>query len=90
MSAVLIDGAPINYAKAPANLRGSLERYIEHRIAPGGFLTAFLSNDLMDALRRADEENKAQFHEIAVFLYNYTPIGCYGSPQRVADWLKGL
>lgn len=38
-------------------IKESLRLYIEHRIQPGGFLTSVLSNDLFDAVARADYEN---------------------------------
>ena len=88
-SPATVDGLPVQYEKAPENCRGSLMRYIEYRIPPGGFLTALLSNDLMDAIGRADHINKEQFHEIASWLYNYAPPDCFGSRRKVADWLSG-
>lgn len=86
---VVVNGGLVQYEKAPENCRDSLMRYIEHRIPPGGFLKAFLSNDLIDAMGRADHINKEQFHEIASWLYSYAPSDCFGSCQKVAAWLSG-
>lgn len=85
---ILVNGAPVEYDRAPENCRGTLERYIEHGIPTGSFMQAFLSNDLMDAMRRADNQNAHQFHAIASWLYNYAPPNCYGSPKMYADWLQ--
>ena len=65
----------------------SLKRYIEHRIPTGGFLEAVLSNDLKEAIGRADEDNMRVLPEIVGWLYNEAPSSCWGSPQRVKEWL---
>lgn len=52
----------------------------------GGFLRALLSNDLMGAFARADEQNAAAMHKWCIFLHNYAPAGCYGSPEAVRQW----
>lgn len=77
----------IRYDSLPDHLRDGMRLYIENGIQPGGFLTAFLSNDLMGATGRADENSRAGFFQIAAFLYNDAPQGCHGSPNRVRDWL---
>ena len=73
----------------PDYTRDSLIRYVEHRIAPGGFLCAVLSNDLFGALGKADESNSAAIVEICRFIYNELPNGCWGSEERVNSWLAG-
>lgn len=83
-----VDGLPIQYDRAPRNCRDTLERYIEHRIPMGSFLTAFASNDLFDAMSRADDVNRLQFFELCSWFYNYAPPMCYGSPEKVANWLN--
>lgn len=87
-SPVSVNGAPIDYDRAPENCRGTLMRYIEHGIPMGSFMTAFLSNDLMEAIGRADETNLRQFMEIAQFLYSYAPSQCFGSRAKVAAYAE--
>lgn len=65
-----------------------LLKYIFDRIEPGSFLRAFLENDLMEALGRADDINVRHFREIATFLYSYVPGICKGSRERVDRWLS--
>jgi hypothetical protein len=72
-----------------AHLEGPLQRYFENRIAPGGFLTAVLSNDLVGAVSRADQQNRSLIPEIVIFLYNRAPAGAWGNEDRVARWLRG-
>lgn len=72
----------------PPYMWGGVERYMVNRIAPGHFLLALLSNDLMEAFARADDENAANMRRYCQFLYNYAPRGSYGSPVAVRDWLN--
>jgi hypothetical protein len=67
---------------------GAVERYFVIRIPPGGFLTALLSNDLMESFARADDENADNMRQWAMFLYNYAPQGSFRSPDAVRRWLN--
>jgi len=71
----------------PQRMRGALHRYLAHGIAPGHFLSAVLSNDLREAVARADEENMRILHSYIRFLYNYAPLGSWGSQQCFENWL---
>ncbi len=66
---------------------GPLERYINHHILPGGFLTAVLENDLKEACARADLENRRKLFEYIQYLYNEAPMQAWGSPEKVAAWV---
>lgn len=91
-SEVMVNGKPVHYAAKsllPAHMQGPMQRYIEDRIEPGGFLTAVLSNDFMEAASLADETNQRYLYYIARWLYNYAPSDCYGSPEKVEAWLTG-
>lgn len=72
----------------PANMRGGMRRYLEHGIPPGGYLTAVLCNDLMDAMGRADLTSRATMFELTSYLYNDTPMNCRGSKERVKEWCE--
>lgn len=80
-----------NLHMLPAHMRGGMQRWIEHGHAsmPGSFLSAVLSNDLMEALSRADIENARSLPQYATYLFNYAPWDCYGSPEKFKAW-KGL
>lgn len=77
----------INYDRLPAHMREGAQRYIEKGIKGGSFMTAVFSNDFMGAYRCADDENIAAMRDWAMFLHNQAPRGCYGSPERVKDWI---
>lgn len=69
------------------NFRGLLKDYaIKHRKL-GGFLTSCLENDFVQAAGRADWLSRQFLPEIAMYIFNYLPSGCWGSPEKVAAWL---
>ena len=72
----------------PPHMHAAITDWIERGWQPGDFLTALLSNDFMEACGRADEHNLAALSAWAVYLYNYAPAGCYGSPGNVEAWCK--
>lgn len=53
----------------------------------GGFLRAFLANDLMDAVGRADNMNQLLFNEIAKLVYNDIPGNCHGDYEIYVGWI---
>lgn len=74
----------------PDYMQGGLIRYYDSRIPPGDFLTAVLSNDLMEAYNRADENNQHSMRAYVVWLYNCAPGRAgYGSYDAVKTWLNG-
>jgi len=77
----------IDYGRLPAHMQDGMRRYIERGIPPGSFQRAVLSNDFMEAFKRADHVNTAAMVEYARFLHNQAPRGCFGSPQHVSDWI---
>ena len=74
--------------RIPEDTVESLILYAWQGAPPGGFLTAFLSNDLMDAGARADDRHQECFVRLVGFVYNEMPIGCHGSHETVAAWVE--
>ena len=79
----------MHQCNVPVNLRDGLVMWLEHRLMPGGFLTAALSNDLMQACARGDPETIKGLRNLMTFINCHAPRGSYGSPQNVRDWQKG-
>ena len=75
--------------RIPPHMIDAIDRYVEHRIPPGSFTTALLSNDLMAAADKGDDINRRLLWEYCFLLYNHLPSGCYGSPEAVSAWLRG-
>lgn len=70
----------------PEHMQGAMERWIEHGMLPGSFLQAVLSNDLFDAVGRADDLNRRILPDYVVYLYSYAPSECFGSREKVQQW----
>lgn len=72
----------------PEYMIDGLIRYVFDRVPPGSFLMAVLENNLMRAMECADETNSRCLKAYAMFLYNYVPMSCKGSPEKVEAWLS--
>lgn len=72
----------------PNSVRESLDRYVNQGIKPGGFVTAVLENNLMEAIGRADHINIEFLKDICGHIYNNLPAPCHGSPAKVQAWLE--
>jgi hypothetical protein len=73
----------------PVHLHEGLIYYGVHRVQPGEFLLAVLSNDLRESFARADEESAAGMQAIVTWVYNEIPAAAWGSPGAVRSWLAG-
>ncbi len=82
----VFDGEP-NWSLIPEHMHEGIRTYVEQARPPGDFLRALLSNDLQRTLRHADSENLAALGDWLMFVWNYVPSNCWGSPEIVAKWL---
>ena len=71
----------------PDRMMGAVRRYIEDGTPPGDFLTAVIRNDLKEACGRADEENIGNLPAYVAYFYNEAPASCWGSPEKMRDWM---
>ena len=79
----------VNYDKVPvAGMVSSVKMYIEEGFMCGHFLTALFSNDLVGVYSRGDKANTEAMKKWVTFLFNYAPASCWGSKQRVKDWIS--
>lgn len=67
----------------------AINRYVEYRYEPGGFVRSVLENDLKGAFGSADMDNRRYMFEIVQYCYNEIPSICWGSKEAVNDWLNG-
>lgn len=71
----------------PHHLRDGLIRHVMEGGRTGGFLTACLKNDFVDAVCRAgDDLTKADLIAIAKWIYNEAPSKSWGSAAAVEQW----
>jgi hypothetical protein len=66
-----------------------LERYVNDRSEPGSFGMAILTNNLSAAFRCADHFNLEHMKEIVHCLIWNLPAICWGSEEKVINWLEG-
>lgn len=72
--------------QVPDHLREGIIGHVLQGRPTGDFLTACLSNDLLDASCRADPVSLHNLPSVMRFLYNNCPGQCWGSPEKVAAW----
>lgn len=79
----------LNYQKIPVHyMLSGMQRYVEHGIEPGSFLTAVLCNDLKGAVANADDNNIQELVEWVRFCWNELPANIWGSPEKVAAHIE--
>ena len=78
----------LEMAEVPHHLRDAILRYLLGGIRPGGFLQAVISNNLFEAMARADEDSRKGLFLVCSFFYNDAPAPCFGSPAKMETWLE--
>jgi len=71
------------------DIKDAIDRYVEDKCPTGDFLRAVLSNNLMEAMGRADKDNRRDLFAICSYIHNEIPSVCHGSPEIVKKWLSG-
>ncbi len=71
------------YRYISPNTIDTINSYVTKGLPAGGFVTAVLENNLLQAFARADDMNTAHMREIVTYCYNEIPSGCWGSPDKV-------
>ena len=77
-----------DYGRLPPHIRGGVKRYIEEYIPPGDFLQAVICNKLKESFMYADDINIDRMFSIVNFFYNDAPLICWGSEERMNNWLR--
>ena len=78
------------YKNIPSYVITALEYYVSDRHSTGGFLNAVLTNDLFRAVGKADNESMKALRGIVTLIHCHVPAICWGSKERVRDWLNGV
>lgn len=78
-------------SRIPQQLMKQLDTWVQHGVAPSGFLRSVITNDLKLTFEQAltNTDLLAALPDIMVYLYNYTPNDAWGSPQVLDSW-RGL
>ncbi len=70
----------------PPYMYEDIKRYVIQGGSFGDFLTALFSNDFMAILVCADDVDLLLIRNYRYLLFNHTPAGCHGSPERMKSW----
>jgi hypothetical protein len=77
-----------NDYRIPEHTQTALSDYIERGIPVGGFLHAVLSNNLFDAVGKADGQNLPALKDITGWIFTQAPQGSWGSEALVLRWIQ--
>ena len=72
----------------PGHMHGALAHYVVNHCPTGGFLRAVLSNNLTQAVIRADNRNREAITAYVGFLYDHVPSNCWGSLETYNAWIE--
>lgn len=72
----------------PRTMWESIVEYIVVGRITGAFLAALLSNDLLLAVKKADEVNIQRLRDYVSFLEGCAPVGCYGTSAAYQSWIR--
>ena len=76
------------YRDIPDRIMEGLMNWANHGYHPGGFLTAVLKGDLLNAVCKADDEVRNHLPAIVRFVWNQMPNGCHAlAAPSVAETL---
>lgn len=75
-------------AGVPDHLIEGLQRYIVDGIRPGSFLQAVITNNLREAVFKADPDSLAGLPRVVAFMLWDAPDACWGSQSIMADWIS--
>ncbi len=78
----------MGYEQINPRIIASIRRYADEHCPTGHFVGAVLSNNLVGACARADNDNIRVIPEIVKYVYNEIPGSCWGSPEKVKAWLE--
>lgn len=72
----------------PEGMHDGYVLYLVWGFHPGSFLVAVLSNNLLEAFKRADVFNREAMFQHVAFLCDNAPADAWGSPENVAAWVQ--
>jgi hypothetical protein len=73
-------------ALVPQHLWRGIINHVIDGSPTGDFLSSLFDNDLLNAVCRADETTLAGLRNLMLFMHNYAPQRCWGSPELAQRW----
>jgi hypothetical protein len=75
-----------DYRLINADIKQTIDLYVNDKCPTGGFVNAVLDNNLVEAIARADSDNLPNLPHIVSYCYNKIPSECWGSKEKVKKW----
>ena len=72
----------------PGRMMGGIRRYVQYGIIPGDFLQAVISNNLVEAVKKADYGNIDNLPAYASYLHEEVPSNIWGSKEIMLKYSK--
>jgi len=72
----------------PPRILEAINDFVWYGVKPGSFVSSVLSNDLIDAVVYADDISLQAIRPICKYVYNAVPSKCWGSREKVQDYIK--
>lgn len=80
--------AALAASRIPDYMQSVVLEWIHDGRPVGNFLGAVIDNDLKEACKRADLQNRYLIFDYVEFFYNRAPMMCWGSPENRAAWAE--
>lgn len=74
--------------KIPDNIKNAIDLYVETGRPAGSFTMGVLANDLTKAVQHADPTSLAHLREIVGYCVWDIPSNCWGSHEKVKEWIE--
>lgn len=74
------------YGRIPASTIQALRNYEDYGISPGGFLSALLQDNLIEAAKLADQTSLNTLGAVVDYMFNEMDHECYGSKEKYQEW----
>lgn len=78
------------YNRIPPAVREAIDAWVEKGWQPGHFVTGVLTNNLFEAIGRADVYSMAALPAICGYVFNELPSACWGSVEKCQEWAKSF
>lgn len=73
-------------ANVPSHMHHVVLDWVANGRTYDDFFSSIVNNDLMEAIKNADDVNRHMLVQYGTFLYNGAPSECFGSKEKVMAW----
>ena len=78
----------MDYGSIPPFVLTAMRDYVLDSKRPDRFLQAVICNDLHQSCSLADPDLRRELHNITKWFFNVAPADCWGSEEKMEEWLR--